>query len=81
MATIKQKKEAIISDMKKFMCEKKVYVSWTFTMTKTEYNFIAPLLMNHFKEVRIDKRAGVMMPYEYRIQKNVKYWIELTISK
>lgn len=76
-----RKQEEIISGMKKFMRQKKEYVSWTFTMTKSEYNKIASVVMNHFKSVRVEKRLGVSMPYQYRIQKQVKYWIELTISK
>ena len=69
-----------ISEIKKFMRDRDG-VSWTFTMTKSEYNRIASQLANHFKEMRVQRKLGADMPYEYRIQKKVKYWIVLTISK
>lgn len=71
---------AKIKEIKDFIKANKQYPSHTFTMTKREFNFISSAISNNFISYRVEKRKGEIMPYKYRIQSEVKEWIELTIS-
>lgn len=70
-----------INEMKQFMKDNPNAVSYSFTMKLYEYNIIANILMNHFKEIRVDKRKGEVMPYKERKENYKGWWIQLTISK
>jgi len=75
-----------IESILEFIASNRAAVSWTFTMTVENYHQIAADLISKptkdiFKSFRVDLRKGEHMPYQYRTQKNIIYWVQVTISK